>query len=165
MQNILLVMVVCVAMVMTWGDRLPREQHAQNSFSYLTPREKVWPIISDPSDPSWRTPVKQWAYDRHQGVEKWLEVDRFGNGITYQTKESTAPVKFSYDIIETPHLSGSTTIELKVNGMGGTSVYIDKTLKTDDFWSTVRMNILHKQPDEIEQYFKDLAGRLGESYE
>jgi hypothetical protein len=160
-----IVAIVAVGLLVTIiGMTLPAAHVASRRARFLSNPQVVFDTISDPN--GWRTGVHriESVYPIN-GRERWKEIDKDENGVTYELVESTRPLRRVTRIVdENLPYSGTWTLEI-APAPGGSTLSITERgeVKNPIFRFVSRFVMGHHRT--IDTYLRDLARKLGEPLE
>lgn len=150
-----LAVVVIPAIVVLIGASLPKAHVASRSMTLSAPPAAVFALIAGPSD--WRGMKYELI---GQNPLKWRETDKSGDAIVYERVETVASTRIVNRIAD-PGLpfGGSWSYEIVPSGTGSELTITEHGEVYNPLFRFVSRFIMGHTAT-IEQYQKDLAGRL-----
>jgi hypothetical protein len=86
------ILVFVAAVVVLIGYMLPTHHLASRSSHFRQPPQAVWEVIT--GAPDWRPAVRSWEkLAPRDGRRTWKEIDKRGQGITYESIEESPPLR------------------------------------------------------------------------
>jgi hypothetical protein len=156
------ILIGIVALVAGIGAMLPRAHVASRSSRFRQPPQAVWEVITGP--PGWRPDVRGFEkLAPREGHRAWMETDKHGQAIAYESVEETPPSRL-VTRIASPNLpfGGSWTQEITPEA-GGCVLKIteDGEIYNPIFRFMARFVLGYN--GSIDAYLKALHAKLGEA--
>lgn len=157
-------LVALIALVALIGALLPVKHHVTREATYKTSAEKLFALISTPTDyPKWRTGVKSVEMlPTGGGLPKWTETSSDGT-ITFAVTQSVPGVQLVTTIADKSlPFGGSWTYVLAPagGGPGSTTLRITEDGEVYNVIFRFMSRFVFGQASTIEKYLKDVGARV-----
>lgn len=138
---------------------LPSRREATVSHEFKSSPEKIWSVITNNQDYSWRSDLKDVKAD---GPDNWIETPSHGPAVNFRV---TLKKPFErYELQLSNDSFGGTWIgELSPLPGGGTKFVSTEKVETKGFVAKLMSYIFFSPQKTIERYFTDLTRKLGEN--
>ena len=104
MKVIIIILILLVVLPLFIGFLLPSERVFLKTAEFKSSPQEIWNIITDiKGQESWRNDIQSihMIYNE-KGAEKWTEIPKKGQAITFQVKTYQPPHRFDIEIVESP---------------------------------------------------------------
>jgi uncharacterized protein YndB with AHSA1/START domain len=153
------------AAVFLIGRSLPESHTVRARAVFDQPPERLWAALEDlESYPSWRTDLQRVELlTSGTQTTRWREIDRKGEGLTYETVERIPPQKLVRRIVDTGlPFGGAWTIELSPLDQGRTEVTITENGEVYNPVFRFMSRYVFGQHGTMAKFLEDLGGRFEE---
>ena len=158
------VLVAIVAAVAIIGAMLPKNHIASRSSHFKQPPQAIWEVITGP--PDWRPDIRSSEkLAPRDGHRSWKEIDKHGQGITYESVEENPPLRLVTRIAD-PKLpfGGTWTFEIQPEPAGSRVAITEAGEIYDPIFRFMSRFVLGYS-GSIETYLKGLHAKFGETAE
>ena len=150
------------AIVVAVGAMLPKEHVATRSALFKQPADKIFAIISGP--PDWRPDVKSFeALPPRDGHPCWREVDKHGDGVTFERLEADPPRRMVTRIADKNLPYGGSWIHELREAPGGTLLRVSEHGEVYNPIFRFMSRFVFGYTASLENYLKALGEKLGET--
>lgn len=162
MKIVLLILVLVLVLPLLIGLLLPNERTFFKTAEFKSSPQEVWDVITDiKGQESWRNDVKSiQMISSEKGAEKWTEIPKKGQAITFQVKTYEPPNRFDIEIVESP-FSGYWEGKIKAKN-GITTVEFKEVVVVKNPFFKIISYLFVDLNKTMELYLENLKKKLGE---
>lgn len=162
MKLTLIALSLILAAALLWAVRLPRTRAAEATRELAAPVERVFAVVTDIEDASWRSDLKDVrVLDRTPGREVWEEIPHRGPPIRFRTRARVSPERFEIEIVDGNGFGGHWVGEFHVVAPDRTRLRFVETAFTEGLVPTVMSHLFFDPERAVRTYLDDLARKLG----
>lgn len=162
MKIVLIVLALMIALPLIIGLFLPNERTFIKTAQFKNSPQEIWDIMTDvKGQESWRNDVKsiQMISDK-KGAEKWTEIPKKGQSITFQVKTYQAPNRYDIEIVDSGF---SGYWEGRINKENGiTKVEFKEVIVVKNPFFKVFAYLFVDLNQTMDLYLENLKKKLGE---
>lgn len=150
---------------MITGLFLPRERVVQRKVIFNASPQKVYGIVTNNNDYSYRSDLKELKILEKTGdIETWEEISKNGQSITFKTMKKEPYSKYEFEIVKANGFSGYWIGNFELTATGGTEFISTEHIVINNPILRCFSYVFFNLGSYMENYQMDLAKKLGEEY-